>query len=108
MRDLRRARAAVTATSQNAPGLAQRASFLPAHFAGIGSLDQADLAARVDPLVRLLVGREQAPHHLVGGPGDGRDGRDAEALVDQRPPGVVDAGDDALDLERLAGDPGAT
>ena len=63
------------------------------------------MAALVDPVVRLLVARQEPPEHLVGGPGDGRDGRDAEPLVDQCAARVVDACDDTLDAEVLARDP---
>ena len=49
---------------------------------------------------------EQAAHHLVGGPRDRGDGRDAEALVDERSARVVDPGDHPLDPEVLAGDAG--
>ncbi len=56
-------------------------------------------------LVAVLVGRAHRQHaaqHLVGGPADGRDRRDAEALVDLGPVRVVDPGDDVGDAERLA------
>ena len=96
----------VMATSQNRPGSLSAASFLPAHAAGIGYVDQADLAAGVEPVVGLLLAGQQAAQHLVGGPRDDRDGRDAEPLVDHGPAGVVDPGDDALDPEVLPGDAG--
>ena len=95
----------VTAVSQNEPGSFSRASFLPAPGRGHGVARRGDLAARVDPVVGLLAG-EQASHHLVGGPRHGRDGGDAEPLVDQGPAGVVDAGDHVFDAEGLAGDAG--
>ena len=56
--------------------------------------------------VGLGAGGQQPAQHLVGGPLHGGDGRDAEPLVDLGAAGVVDAGDDLLDAERLAGDPG--
>ena len=70
------------------------------------TLDQADPARRIDPVV-LDVGRQEAAQHLVGRPADGRHGRDAEALVDERATRVVDAGDHVLDAVVLAGDAGA-
>ena len=87
-------------------GLAQRRELLARPLRRDRVVEQAHLAARVEPLVRLLLGGEQAAHHLVGGPRDRGDGRDAEALVDQRPPRVVDPGDDPLDREVLVGDAG--
>ncbi len=54
----------------------------------------------------LLLRREEAAHHLVGRPGDRGHGGDAEALVDERPARVVDAGDHAVDGEVLTGDAG--
>ena len=68
-------------------------------------LDDAHLGRRVGPLGVGRIGQQPA-HHLVGGPGDGRHGGEAEPLVDHGPAGVVDAGDDAVDAERLAGDAG--
>ena len=70
------------------------------------AFDEADLAGGVDPVAAGL-GREQPAQHLIGGPRHGRDRRDAEPLVDQGPPGVVDPRDDVLDAVGLAGDPGA-
>ena len=55
----------------------------------------------------LRLARQQPAQHLIGGPRDGRDRGDAEALVDQRAPRVVDPGDHVLDAVGLAGDPGA-
>ena len=49
--------------------------------------------------------REQLAEHLVGRPADRGDRRDAQPLVDLGAAGVVDAGHDVLDAERLAGDP---
>ena len=69
-------------------------------------LDEPDPARRVDPVVAGLAGQQPA-EHLIGRPRDGRDRRDAEALVDQRPARVVDAGDDVLDAVGLARDAGA-
>ena len=68
------------------------------------ALDERDLAARVGPVRGVLAG-EQAADDLVGRPRHGGDRRDAEALVDRGAARVVDAGDDPLDLERLACDP---
>src|SRR5436305_461260 len=51
-------------------------------------VEQADLAARVEPLVRLFLRWQQTAHHLVGRPRDGGDGRYAEALVDERAAGI--------------------
>ena len=96
----------VTAVSQKRPGWLSSASFLPTAFARDRPLDEPDLPGRVDPVAARLAGKQPA-QHLVGGPRDGRDRRDAEALVDQRAPRVVDAGDDVLDAVGLAGDPGA-
>ncbi len=63
-----------------------------------------DRAGRVAP---RLGGRlaEHALEQPAGRPRHGRDGRDAEPLVDLGPLRVVDAGDDVLDAEGLAGDP---
>ena len=55
--------------------------------------------------VGLGAGRQDPPQHLVGGPLDRRDGGDAEPLVDLGAAGVVDARDDLLDPEGLAGHP---
>ena len=96
----------VTAVSQKRPGRLSSASFLPTALGGIWRSMSPTLTGGVDPVAARL-GREQAAQHLVGGPRDGRDGRDAEPLVDQRAPRVVDAGDDVLDAVGLAGDPGA-
>ena len=52
-----------------------------------------------------LVGQDAAQHPL-GRPRHGGDGGDAEPLVDGGPAGVVDAGDDSLDAEGLAGHAG--
>ena len=65
----------------------------------------ATLPGRVAPLGRLGCRRVSTSQHPVGGPRHGGDGRDAEALVDLGALGVVDAGDDPLDAERLAGHP---
>ena len=54
--------------------------------------------------VGLGADRQQPAQHLVGGPLHGRDGGDAEPLVDLGAPGVVDPGHDLLDAEGLAGD----
>ncbi len=89
-----------------APRLVEGRELLAAPGGRDPVLDEDDLPARVHPVVGLLFGWEQAAQHLVGRPADGRDRRDAEPLVDQRTPGVVDAGDDALDAEVLAGDAG--
>ena len=89
-----------------APRLVEGRELLAAPGGRDPVLDEDDLPARVHPVVGLLLGWEQAAQHLVGRPADGRDGRDAEPLVDQRAPRVVDAGDDALDAEVLAGDAG--
>ena len=53
----------------------------------------------------LRLGHEVA-QHPVGGPPYGRDGGDAEPLVDLGPFGVVDPGHHAADAERLPGQPG--
>ena len=77
---------------------------LPTH--GVGDLDTSTRTTpgRVAPLRLGAVGQQPA-QHLVGGPAHGRDGGDAEPLVDLGPAGVVDPGHDVLDAERLAGDP---
>ncbi len=51
-------------------------------------------------------GRQQPAQHLVGGPAHGRDGGDAQALVDLGAARVVDPGRDVLDAEHLPGHPG--
>ena len=67
-------------------------------------LGDADVAGRVAPLGGLgLAG--QHVEQPVGRPRHGGHRRDAEALVDRRALGVVDAGHDALHAERLAGHP---
>src|SRR5579875_1412517 len=71
-----------------------------------GALDEPDPPARVCPLDRAALGKEPA-QHLLGRPGDRRDGRYAEALVDLGAPWVVDARDDVGDLVGLARDAGA-
>ena len=43
----------VTAVSQNRPGSLSVASFLPDRLGRDRALDEADLAGRVDPVVRL-------------------------------------------------------
>ena len=98
----------VTAVSQNRPGrLSMRRACWPTAFGGICALDEAD-AARWGRSSRCATSSGQQPaQHLVGGPRDGRDRRDAEPLVDQRAARVVDAGDDVLDPVGLAGDAGA-
>ena len=48
---------------------------------------------------------QQPAQHLVGGPAHGRDGRDAEPLVDLGAAGVVDAGDDVARRRRSRGRP---
>ena len=72
---------------------------------GLGDRDlvDPDRAGRVAE-VGLGAGRQQPAQHLVGGPLHRGDGGDAEPLVDLGAAGVVDAGDDLLDAERLAGD----
>ena len=67
-------------------------------------LGDADVAGRVAPLGGLGLPGEHV-EQPVGRPRHGGHRRDAEALVDRRALGVVDAGDDALDAERLAGHP---
>ena len=62
------------------------------------------MPAGVAPYAVRALG-QQPPEHLVGGPPDGRDGRDAEPGVDLGAARVVDAGDDVLDAEGLAGYP---
>src|SRR5262245_49734525 len=64
------------------------------------ALDHHDVGAGVDPVVLRGVGQELADR-AVDRPLHRGDGRDAEALVDHRPAGVVDAGHDPLDAERL-------
>ena len=73
--------------------------------AATGRSTSDDRGARVDPVALGGVGHELA-QHPVDRPLHRGDGRDAESLVDDRPAGVVDAGDDPLDAEGLAGDPG--
>src|SRR5215213_976663 len=70
-----------------------------------GHLVDPDRARRVAE-VGLGADREQPTKNLVGGPLHGRDGGDAEALVDLGPSGVVDPGDHLVDAERLARHPG--
>ena len=70
-----------------------------------GHLGDDDVARRVDELGHVALG-EQPAQHLVGRPPHRGDGGDAEPLVDLGAAGVVDAGDDVLDAERLAGHPG--
>ena len=77
----------------------------PSHGSPEVHLGQDDGAARVAVVV-LGAEREDAAHDLLGGPRDGRDGGDAQALVDLRAPRVVDAGDDLLDAVGLARDAG--
>ena len=71
----------------------------------VRDLGERDVPGGVAPLGVRALGQQPA-QHLVGGPLDGGDRRDAEPLVDLGPPGVVDPGDDVLDAEGLAGDPG--
>ena len=66
------------------------------------ALDQHDARGRIGPLGGGDVG-EDATEHPVGGPGHRGDGGDPELLVDHRAPGVVDAGDHALEAEHLPG-----
>ncbi len=67
-------------------------------------LGDADVAGRVAPLGGLgLPG--QHVEQPVGGPRHGGHRRDAEPFVDRGALGVVDAGDHALDAERLARHP---
>ena len=54
----------------------------------------------------VIWSRGQHAQQPVGGPRHGGHGRDAEPLVDLGALGVVDAGDDVLDAELLAGHPG--
>jgi len=66
------------------------------------TFDEADARTRIDPLDTVGVGLDPAEDPLDG-PTNGGHGGDAEALVDGRTTLVVDAGDDALDVEELAG-----
>ena len=66
-------------------------------------LGEDDGAAGIAVLV-LGAEREDPAQDLPGGPGDGGDRGDAQALVDLGAAGVVDAGDDLLDAVGLAGD----
>ena len=96
----------VTAVSQKRPGRLSLRELLPTALAGIvRSTRPMRPVGSTQSWLRLA--GEQPAQHLVGGPRDGRDGRDAEALVDERAARVVDAGDDVLDAVGLAGDAGA-
>ena len=53
----------------------------------------------------VLFGKD-APQDLVRAPAHGRDGGDAEPLIDLRAAGIVDPGHDVRDVERLAGHAG--
>ena len=93
----------VTAASVNVPGTLNAVQLLARPRRREVALDEADAAGRVGPVGRALAGQQPA-HHLVGRPRHGRDGRDAEPLVDHRAARVVDARHDAVDLEGLACD----
>ena len=69
------------------------------------ALDEAYLGGGVYPFDGRA-GVEEAPQDALGGPGDGADGRDPKALIDRRPPRVIDASNDPLNPERLARDAG--
>ena len=69
------------------------------------TFDDRELGRRVDP-VGCGVRRQQVAQDPSTGPRDGGDRGDAEALVDRGAARVVDAGDDVLDAEGLAGHAG--
>ena len=75
----------------------------------------APAGTRRSTMVNLAVGSIQSGvvsdasrwrKHPSAGPRHGGDRGDAEAFVDRGPPRIVDAGDDVLDAEGLAGDAG--
>ena len=73
---------------------------------GQDAVEQQERAGGVAPVRGEVLGKQPAAH-LVDRPRDRGNGGDAETLVDLRALRVVDAGHDALDAERLAGDSGA-
>ena len=95
----------VTAATMKRPGSSSFDSRWPAHAAGRSRSTRETLPLESVQSAGCSPG-QQPTDHLVGRPRDGGDRRDAEPLVDRSPARVVDAGDDPLDLEGLAGDPG--
>ena len=67
---------------------------------GQHALDKTDRSGRVGPL-RDGAGREELADHLLGRPGDRRDRRNAEPLIDLGTARIVDTGHDRRDLVGL-------
>src|ERR687898_2800288 len=91
------------ASERNHPGHARNLDvqeWAPGPRGGDLALDQRYLGGGIDPVALGGVGQE-SPDHTVDGPLHGGDGGDAQALVDDGPARVVDAGDDPVDAERL-------
>ena len=96
----------LTATVRATPGISISLSGRPAQLGADRALDHRHPGAGVDPVVGLGGVGDELAQHPVDRPLDRGDRGDAEALVDDRPAGVVDAGHDPLDAEGLAGHPG--
>src|SRR5262249_8755865 len=72
---------------------------------GVGDVDGVvQERAAGERLLLLLLPVEQQELDLRSRPADGRDRRDAEALIDVGPARIVDPGDDLGDVVVLAGD----
>src|SRR5215468_2616805 len=82
----------------------ERADLFAEPFVTAAELREYQRSGRIAPQRRHALW-EQPAQHLISRPAHGRDGRNAEPLIDLGAAGVVDSGGDALYAERLSRDP---